>query len=298
MRRGLLLLALAPLMTLLAAEVGLTGEMKSTPRDTSSTQRLFNPPRVITPEDTTGSGAEPQHRFGRRQGRQETAGCSGCFGDRGLKFGAGGGPVPGYLFADLGDINPKIRKMGIPELSESFFLMGGKGYIRVGNFVIGGGGYGGSTETSGKPDESARYAELELAYGGVIIGVNMTAARFEGIVGMLFGGGSVKIERRRNSSGPVGWDDAWSLFDKNDPDEIPSEDLNISSILRGEFIALEPFVTVKYWAFPFMAIEVSASYLRAKIGGGQWELDGIEIPDSPATNIGGPSVKLGLHFGV
>ena len=298
MRRGLLLLALASLAMLLATEAGRAGVVKSTAPDTSSTQRLFNPPRVITPEDTTGSSAVPQHRLmGRRSGK-EPGGCAGCFGDRRLRFGGGGGPVPGYLFADLADINPKIRQMGIPELGESFFLMGGKGYMRVGNFIMGGGGYGGSTETSGKPDESARYAELELAYGGVIFGISMTVDRLEGMGGMLFGGGSVTIERRRSSSGPAGWNDAWSLFDKNDPDEIPSEDLNITSVLRGEFIALEPFVTLKYWAFPFMAIEVSASYLRAKVGAGQWELDGTEIPDSPATNIGGPSIKLGLHFGV
>jgi hypothetical protein len=68
--------------------------------------------------------------------------------------------------------------------------------------------------------------------------------------------------------------------------------------MKGDFIALEPFIEIKYWIFPFMALDLSASYLRAMVGRGEWTMDNIRIPDSPRTNIGGPSIKLGIHFGV
>jgi hypothetical protein len=48
----------------------------------------------------------------------------------------------------------------------------------------------------------------------------------------------------------------------------------------------------------FMALDFSASYLRAEVGRGQWKLDGVRIPDSPESNLGGPTLKLGIHFGV
>jgi hypothetical protein len=214
------------------------------------------------------------------------------------RFGGGGGPVPGYVFANLDEINAKVKEMGIAEVSEGILLVGGKGYARIGRFVIGGAGYGGSVESSGIPDDCATYAEVELAYGGVILGMIMIDSRYETTAGILLGGGSVAVERRRNSRYPVGWNGAWDIFDPDDPDSVATDDLNVSSTLRADFIALEPFIEVKYWVLPFMAIDLSVSYLRANIDNGEWTLDNVKIPDSPETNIGGPSIKLGIHFGV
>jgi hypothetical protein len=286
-------------------------ESEKAQQDTAATMTLFNPPSVITPEDTAGAkseaskeAAEQKVRISVRTGKgpqgekPSPAPCGKCSESKRPRFGGGGGPVPGYLSANLDKINSKIRQMGIPDLSEDIFIMGGKGYARIGGFVIGGAGYGGRTETSGIPDCCARYAEVELGYGGVILGYSMTDARYEATLGMLFGGGSVKVTRKRNSRNVFGWDESWDIFKDDTPDSVATEDLNTTSYLEGGFIALEPFVEVKYWLLPFMALDFSASYLRANIGDGEWKLDGIKIPDSPETDIGGPSVKLGIHFGV
>ncbi len=305
--------------------------------DTTSTETLFNPPRVITPDDTASTQpAGPAEATGIAPGtvkpkgmpgqamrdrdmqagdmkgkgmhermhekmlgeKQERAGCLDRDAWTRSRFGGGGGPVPGYIFANLDEINVKVKEMGIAEISEDILLVGGKGYARIGRFVIGGAGYGGSVESSGIPDGCARYAEVELAYGGVILGMSMIDSRYEATAGILLGGGSVAVERRRNSRYVFGWNGAWDIFDSDDPDSVATDDLNVSSTLRADFIALEPFIEIKYWVLPFMAIDLSASYLRANIDNGEWTLDNVKIPDSPETNIGGPSIKLGIHFGV
>ena len=297
MRRFLILLALVAAVNLLVIGAACAGNEESDPPDTSSADRLFNPPRVITPEGSTGSDSEtleadepPAVGLHRR--------CGGCGGQARARVGGGGGFVPGVVFANLEEINANVKEMGISGLSERILVLGGKGYARVGHLIIGGAGYGGRTETSGIPDGSARYADVTIAYGGLILGLSHADADYEATVGMLLGGGSIEVQRRRNSRYAVGWNDSWDPFETDGPGSIDPEDLNISSTVVGDFIALEPFVEIKYWFLPFMALDFSASYLRATIGQGEWTLDKVRIPDSPETNIGGPSLKLGLHFGV
>jgi hypothetical protein len=206
--------------------------------------------------------------------------------------------VVGYAFLNLEEINKQVRSMGIPPLSDEVFIVGGMGYGRIGYLMIGGAGYGGYTETSGIPDCCARYARLDIAYGGLILGATYPQPRYELQGGMLFGGGEVKVTRRRNSKEIMSWDEAWEAFEKDVEDPVPAEDLNITSEITGTFVALEPFVAFKYWVLEFMAFDFSASYLRAVVSRGSWELDGVSIPDSPETNIGGLTLKLGIHFGV
>lgn len=322
MRLGLAVVICSLVVAPILAEVSAETDKPASP-DTTSTETLFNPPRVITPEDTASAAAAgltestgmapgavrpmPMHGKGMpgqdmhdktRAKTSQQGGCADCRSSERPRFGGGGGPAPGYIFADLGVINAKVRDMGIPELSDNILMVGGKSYARIGRFVIGGAGYGGSTKSSGIPDGCARYAEVEMAYGGIILGVSMTDSRYEATAGMLLGGGSIAVERRRNSRYVFGWNGAWDLFDADDPDVVATDDLNVSSTLRADFIALEPFIELKYWVLPFMAIDLSASYLRAGIDKGEWTIDSVKIPDSPETDIGGPSIKLGIHFGV
>jgi hypothetical protein len=139
---------------------------------------------------------------------------------------------------------------------------------------------------------------MEIGYGGMILGYSRPVGRYDISAGVLLGGGSVKIERRRNARDVFGWDDSWDLFMEDDPESVAVEDISVTSVIRADFIAIEPFVEVLYWVFPFVAIDVSGTYLRANIDRGSWKLDGVKIPDSPETNIGGLSVKFGVHFGV
>jgi hypothetical protein len=296
MKSKLLMLVLAFALSLCTLQAAYAETKEKAASDTSSAVRLFDPPRVITPGDTAASQEGPDVSVKGSRSRSER-GREGCGSVR-SRFGGGGGPVPGYLFANLEEINSKVQEMGISDLSENVLMMGGKGYARIGRFVIGGAGYGGSTESSGIPDCCARYATVEIGYGGLILGLSHTDSRYEATGGMLFGGGSIAVKRRRNSRYVFGWDDTWDLFESDGPDSVARDDLNITSTIKGDFIALEPFVEIKYWVFPFMALDFSASYLKATIGRGEWTLDNMRIPNSPETNIGGPSIKLGIHFGV
>ncbi|MFH1312053.1 MAG: hypothetical protein ABIJ00_02395 [Candidatus Eisenbacteria bacterium] len=297
MKRSLILLALVAALNFFIIGAALAGNEDSVPPDTTSADRLFNPPRVITPEGSTGSDAGTPDAE-RTQVSKPPVGCGACSGSGRTRIGGGGGFVPGYVFANLEEINAKVKEMGITDLSERILILGGKGYARIGHLIIGGAGYGGATETSGIPDGSARHAEATIAYGGLILGLSHVDTDYEATAGMLFGGGSITVERKRNSRYVVGWNDSWDPFAADGPGSIDPEDLNIASTLVGDFIALEPFIEIKYWLLPFMALDFSASYLRATIGKGEWTVDKVRIPDSPETNIGGPSIKLGLHFGV
>jgi hypothetical protein len=276
--------------------------------DTASASDIYNPPRVITPEYEAGprpAGEDPPDipkqpaaPVVSEPEKSVEGGCPACSGRSRGRVGGGGEFVTGYLLADLDDINRQVRRMGIPSLSDDVFLVGGRGYTRIGRLLVGGAGYSGQTESGGIPDCCARYARVEIAYGGVILGLAVTRSRYEAQAGMLFGGGSIEVLRERNSRTVAGWDQAWENFDETGPDSVATEDLNITSKITGEFIALEPFAEVKYWLLPFMALDVSASYLNAEVGRGEWKLDGVSIPDSPESNIGGWSLRLGLHFGI
>ena len=304
---GIAVLLMVCSLQLAGVEVLAQGRESEEP-DTTGASDIYNPPRVITPgyeagpqqTDQTPPGVEAEVPVASEGGPAGTAEqpCASCTGGSRTRFGGGGGFSAGYLFANLDDINPRIRDMGIPALSEEILMVGGRGYARIGHLVFGGAGYGGETESSGIPDCCARYARVVVAYGGVILGITAARPRYEAVGGMLFGGGSIEIVRERNSRSVGGWDDAWEIFDVSGPDSVATDDLNITSKITGEFIALEPFLEVKFRMLPFVALDLFASYLSAGVGRGQWKLDGVSMPDSPESNIGGWSLRLGLHFGV
>jgi hypothetical protein len=307
-RAGILaLLTVCALLTFCA--IGFAQGKEPAQPDTTSTSDIYNPPRVITPDykageepateyGTGGEKAVPKPSADTARNKPGTAPCAACSERSRARVGGGGEFVTGYLFANLDDLNRQIRRMGIPVLAEQILIAGGRGYTRIGHLLIGGAGYGGDTESSGVPDCCARSAQIEIAYGGVLLGLAVSRPRYEIMGGMLFGGGSVRVVRERNSRGVTDWEGAWEDFYEGGPDSVATEDLNITSEIRGEFVVLEPFAGLKYWIMPFMALDLSASYLQAPIGRGDWQIDGVSIPDSPESNIGGWSLRLGLHFGV
>jgi len=312
MKHPLSIGALVVLTIFMTQAAGIAREKEASPADTVKASGLFDPPRVIMPEGTgepqagdeaMGGAATAATAAGDQTGQMmekeepnKKKGCASCYRNR---RGGGGGQFDiGVAFLDLSDINVQVRQMGIPELSDEVLIMGGRGYGRIGHFIIGGAGYGATTESSGIPDCCARYARLDFGYGGLILGATTCGNRHQLMGGVLLGGGQAKITRRRNSSEIMGWDDAWNPFRDDGRDSVATEDLNITSEITGDFIAVEPFVTVKYWMSSYMALDFSASYLRAGIRRGQWKLDGVRIPDSPESNLGGPILKVGIHFGM
>ncbi len=302
MKHPLSMVVLLVLSIFLIHAACIAQEKGTSPADTATTSDLFNPPRVITPEGTNdaeaGQAAVVAAPDAQAEEPEKKQGCASCYQNRNQRGGGGGQFDIGVAFLNLSDINAQVTQMGIPALSDEVLIMGGKGYGRIGHFIIGGAGYGATTESSGIPDCCARYARLDFGYGGLILGATTYGSRHQFIGGVLLGGGQAKITRRRNSREIMSWDDAWDPFKKDGPDSLATEDLNITSEITGDFIAIEPFVSFKYWMCSFMALDFSASYLRAEIRRGQWKLDGVRIPDSPESNLGGPILKVGIHFGV
>ncbi|HVP57645.1 MAG TPA: hypothetical protein VMU02_06070 [bacterium] len=243
------------------------------------------------------SGGTPDTAVTKPPAKIYDPGCPRCGRHARPRVGGCGGPVPGYVFANLGVINKQVRTMGIPALDEDIFIVGGKGYARVGNIILGGGGYGGSSETSGMPDQSARFAKVDFGYGGGLIGADLAYSRYDLIAGLLVGSGGVTITRRIASQGVFNWDDSWSTFGKDLPDSVATSDLTVASRITANFIAIEPFLEIKIWVTRFMALDLSGSYLRAHIRKGTWKMEGLDILDSPEANLGGPTAKLGLTFG-
>jgi hypothetical protein len=290
---------------MLIQSAGFAREDETAPPDTAATTDLFNPPHVLRPEQTSGvepgqvaEGPEPAAGPARTDQPEKKRGCASCSQNRNPRAGGGGQFDIGVAFLNLSEINAQVRQMGIPQLSDKVLIVGGRGYGRIGHLIIGGAGYGATVESSGIPDCCARYARLDFGYGGLLLGASTCGTRYELIGGVLLGGGQAKITRRRNSKEIAGWDDAWNPFKKDGPDSVGSDDLNITSEITGNFIAVEPFISLKYWLSRFMALDFSASYLHAEISRGQWKLDEVKIPDSPESDLGGPVLKVGVHFGV
>jgi hypothetical protein len=223
--------------------------------------------------------------------------CWKCQRHRRRKGGGGGGVTFGYLRANFEVLNEKVCEMGIPALSEDIFLIGGRGYGRIGYFIIGGAGYGGWTETSGIPDCCSRQVRMEMGYGGLIVGLNQGTDWVEGTLGALIGGGGIMVTRRRNSRSVADWDGAWVPFEESTQDSVATDDLNITSILSATYFALEPYLELRVWVLPWMSLDFAGSYLWARVSRGQWKVDDVKIPDSPQTNIGGASFKFTLNFG-
>lgn len=278
----IMIAALAGLAVL--AAIGLPGSAVGS----GAPAKPVSPLRLASSDDTTATTAPA---------KVYDPGCPRCPGHSRSRFGGGGGPIPGYVFADLDAVNTQVKGMGIPKLDEAIFIMGGKGYARFGNIILGGGGYGGSTETSGMPDESARFARVDFGYGGGLVGANVAYSRYDFTAGLLLGSGAITVTRRIASQGVFDWEDSWDTFREDLPDSVATGDLTVSSRITADFIAIEPFVEIKIWLTRFMALGLSGSYLRAHVGKGTWKMEGLEILNSPETNLGGPSVKLGLIFG-
>jgi hypothetical protein len=270
---------------------------ETSPGDTLGTARIYSPSSVIRPDTQTAGTTQITTTVLPLSDELEESGSQAGGPKERARGGGGGGVTFGYLNANFDALNAQISGMGIPLLSENLFLMGGRGYGRIGSFIIGGGGYGSWTETSGIPDCCSRKVRTDLGYGGLILGFNKGGSRLEGTLGALVGGGGIEITRRRNSRNITGWEEAWEPFETNGPEQVDTEDLNITSVLSASFFAVEPFFEIKAWVLPWMSIDGAVSYLWARVGRGQWMLDGIKIPDSPQTNLGGLGIRLTLNFG-
>ncbi|MFO7769419.1 MAG: hypothetical protein R6W82_10760 [bacterium] len=214
------------------------------------------------------------------------------------QVGAGGGAHAGMLQVSLPEIDARLRAMGLEGLEEWLMLYGGGGSLQRGHWQIGGAGYGGSTEQTVVSGETLRSARLDLGYGGLTLGYVKAAGSLKLTLGTLLGIGSMELTLRRTPEAPASWADLWEEYEAGSPPgPVDPGDLRLSTRLTGNWFAVEPFVDVRYWLVPLVAVELSAHYHLGSIGGGKLEQNGVAIPGSPELDLSGMGFRVGLFIG-
>jgi hypothetical protein len=183
--------------------------------------------------------------------------------DRGFyppqQAGAGGGPYFGKLQLSVPELDTRLEAMGLEALPEWITVAGGGGSFHWNHLLIGGMGYGASFETS-----------------SVVGGITRRA----------------KIARAPQAGS--NWTDVWTYYDAGFSGTVDAADLTTASHLTGSYFWAEPFVSLRYWVIPLVAVDVGAFYSYGRNGSGKLEENGRRISGAPELDLSG----LGFRFGV
>ncbi|ABX30882.1 conserved hypothetical protein [Petrotoga mobilis SJ95] len=142
--------------------------------------------------------------------------------------GLGGGDI-GAQWLDVKELNTQLTAAGLPELKDVALANGGGGYGVMGRFLIGGEGYGISTNEK----ESGKTVQLDIGYGTFNIGYlifSKQAFRIYALGGI--GGGGIELK--------ISQDPASSDFDSN-----------LSTFNQNTF----------YTEFPIFKVGINADYI-------------------------------------
>ncbi len=114
--------------------------------------------------------------------------------------GGGGGYVIGFDAFDFTELNNFLNARGFGSIDKYIFSEGGTGYARIGKIMIGGGGYGFSSDIS----SNDYLCKLTVGYGGFEAGYTLFSIgdlSLSGIFGV--GGGSITLRVDERFSAPV-----------------------------------------------------------------------------------------------
>lgn len=211
-------------------------------------------------------------------------------------FGGGIGYMPGWYFPDLVPLNEELKSIGIPSLSETgFYSSGGGGFIYLG-FVdylrIGGLGFGGSTSEISSRDANGltKEARYNLSGGGLTIEYSLPFIRNIAVsLGVLIGGGSIKIDVYNNNSN-FSWQNVWE-------ETLNASTENINRSLTNSFFIFAPTLNVDIPLYRFVSFRIGGGYQITFDD--EWEVDnGKEITGVPS-NLNGNSFFLqsGIFIG-
>lgn len=223
-------------------------------------------------------------------------------GGRGFRppaqVGAGGGAHAGMMQLDLPELDSRLQAMGLEGLDEWLMLYGGGGAVQFGSWQIGGAGYGGSTEQSVTSGGILRSARLDVDYAGLTLGYVKAAGNLKLTLGSLLGIGSMELHLRRTPETPPSWTDLWSWYEPGSPSgPVDPADLRLATRITGSWFALEPFLDIRYWFMPLVAVDLSAHYHLGSIGSGEVEQNGVAVPGSPELDLSGMGFRVGLFIG-
>lgn len=211
--------------------------------------------------------------------------------------GAGGGPGYALVQLSLPDLDNRLLSMGLEGLPEWISLVGVNGHFQIGSLMIGAFSLSGSVDRSGSSGGISREASVELSYSGITVGYVKAVRNMKLTLGGSLGTGSLVTRLRRFPQTGRTWDGIWSYYETGFTDSVDSAALDISSVLTGNYYFFEPFVSIRYWFIPLVAVDLSAVYGLAAIKAGKLELNGGSIADAPKLNLSGMGVKVGIFFG-
>ena len=211
--------------------------------------------------------------------------------------GAGGGPGYALIQLSLPDLDNRLLSMGLEGLPEWISLVGVNGHIQIGSMMIGAFSLSGSVERSSRNGGISREASVVLSYSGITIGYVKAVSNMKLTMGGSLGTGSLVTRLRRFPQTGQTWDGVWSYYETGFTGSVDSATLDISSVLNGNYYFFEPFVSIRYWLVPLVALDLSAVYGMAGIKAGKLELNGKSIADAPKYELSGMGMKIGIFFG-
>lgn len=192
-------------------------------------------------------------------------------------LGGYGGPMVSYLWMDMSPLEPMTKDRGLDDFGGGMFLVGGSGGVIKDNFFIGGFGFGGSQQVSGKIDGGFGHgdAEIGMGGGGLIIEANSGKGQAGVVLGAMLGAGGIWLEADGDDLGPDGEWDATS----------------------GVGIV---YPYLGFWFAPtdWMFVQIDAGYMFFELdatGGSYWSDSHMDMVDGQL--YGGPQANLKINFG-
>ena len=70
------------------------------------------------------------------------------------------------------------------------------------------------------------------------------------------------------------WDGTWTYYETGFAGTVGAGDLETSAELSGNYFFFEPFVSIRYWLMPLVAVDMGACYRLGGIGSGKLESNG------------------------
>ncbi len=244
----------------------------------------------VSPVDELAEPPEPRG--------QEAARAAG-----GPQGGGGASFVFGFLWSDQAVLDNLARQLnfgadGFP--GGPFETQGIHAFGYIGrNFRVGGMLAEGSKSII--DDSSAvflREVDVTAAHIGLTLEYVYPTRRWEFYGGGMLGSGEYEVRyaqqelRVRNEQ--ADWDDL-----VGDLSGTPRT-ATFAKTLRVNYLAVNPWVGVKFKVVPWFGIDVSAGYLWGRAGAGRWEFgDSVRpVTGSPAVDASGPTLRAAASFGL
>jgi hypothetical protein len=213
------------------------------------------------------------------------------------QMGAGGGPYFGLMQLSVPELDDRLAAMGLEVLPDWLPTYGGGGTIHVGRFLIGGMGYSGTHSTSAAAAGIARQADITVGHAGLMLGYIKAISNMKLTLGSLLGMGSFEAQIRRAPQGSADWTGVWEYYDSGFTGTVDAADLSVSTRLSASYFWAEPFISLRYWVIPLVALDLTAHYSYGKIGAGKLKENDRSISGAPEMDLSGMGFRIGIFFG-